>query len=60
MLPPTDFESVTSTNSIIPADWLTNIIHDGGGIGKPFHAEILLGMCRITIHIGQVKKKDEG
>ena len=39
-----DFESVTSTNSIIPADWLTNIIHDGGGIGKPFHAEILLGI----------------
>ena len=46
MLPPTDFESVTSTNSIIPADWLTNIIHDGGGIGKPFHAEILLGISR--------------
>ena len=42
MLPPTDFESVTSTNSIIPANWLTNIIHDSEGIGKPFPAEILL------------------
>ena len=42
MSPPTDFESVTSTNSIIPANWLTNIIHDSEGIGKPFPAEILL------------------
>ena len=36
MLPSTDFESVTSTNSIIPATGLQNIIHDIEAIGKSF------------------------
>ena len=36
MLPSTDFESVTSTNSIIPATGLQNIIHDIEAVGKSF------------------------
>ena len=40
MSPPTDFESVTSTNSIIPAD-TPPIIHDGRGLGKGRGEEIV-------------------
>ena len=56
VISPTDFESVTSTNSIIPAD-TAPIIHDGAELGKgrteeflkiPYHFVESCGMIRKT------------